>query len=101
MQETVSSLKDKACAAFDVEQGSVVLWDYHGNRKYANLQDNMSRTLAEALVINKQAILLEAKVRCVVISVLAVVSSLEQLAWHHSNLQVLLAVCVGADPSRI
>jgi hypothetical protein len=62
-QETVRSLKERACAAFGVDPSTVELWDFFHNSKYANLEGHMDKDLEEARILDEQPILLDDKVR--------------------------------------
>jgi hypothetical protein len=63
LQETVQSVKLRACAEFGVEPGSVEIWDFFSNSKYANLESQLDKRLNEVRVLHEQAILLDEKVR--------------------------------------
>jgi hypothetical protein len=62
LQETVQSLKLRACAEFGVEPESIEFWDFHANGKYANLESQMDKTLDEARIQDTQTVLLDEKV---------------------------------------
>jgi hypothetical protein len=62
VQNTVRSLKERACAAFGVELDAVEIWDFWHQGKYANLELELDSTLEAARIMEKQAILLDDKV---------------------------------------
>lgn len=62
LQETVSSLKERACKAFSLETTKVDIWDFFQNSKHAKLENSMDRTLSDARILDEQTILLDDKV---------------------------------------
>lgn len=62
LQETVSSLKERACRMFDLDTNKVEIWDFFHRSKYATLEDKLEATLEEARVLEGQGILLDDKV---------------------------------------
>jgi hypothetical protein len=63
LQETVQSLKLRACAEFGVDPAGIEIWDFFQEGKYANLEGQLDKTLDEARVLPEQPILLDEKVR--------------------------------------
>jgi hypothetical protein len=65
LQETVESLKLRACAEFGLEPRAIEIWDFYHHSKYANLESSLDKTLNEARILDEQPILLDEKVgRC-------------------------------------
>lgn len=62
MQETVRSLKERACAAFGLDPSKVEIWDYFNQGKYANIEKDLDKDLEAARILDEQAILLDDKV---------------------------------------
>lgn len=62
VQETVGTLKERACAAFGIEPAKVEIWDYFNHGKYANLENQLDKDLDAARVLDDQPILLDDKV---------------------------------------
>jgi len=63
VQETVGTLKERACAAFGIDPAKVEIWDYFNHGKYANLENQLDKDLDAARVLDDQPILLDDKVR--------------------------------------
>jgi DUSP domain len=63
VQESVASLKARACAAFGVDPAKTEIWDFFHSSKYACLEDHLDKSLSEARVLDEQAILLDDKVQ--------------------------------------
>eukprot|EP00879_Flechtneria_rotunda_P018400 GHRR01019301.1.p1 GENE.GHRR01019301.1~~GHRR01019301.1.p1 ORF type:complete len:366 (+),score=128.13 GHRR01019301.1:849-1946(+) len=59
--ESVRSLKERACAEFDVDPSKVDIWDFFHNSKYATLEALLDKTLEEARILDEQPILLDDK----------------------------------------
>lgn len=62
LQETVKSLKERACAAFGLDADKVEIWDYFNHGKYANLEKDLDKDLDAARILDEQPILLDDKV---------------------------------------
>jgi hypothetical protein len=62
LQETVRSLKQRACAAFGVDTEKIEIWDFFHNNKYASLESQLDKDLEEARILDDQPILLDDKV---------------------------------------
>lgn len=58
-QETVLSLKERACAAFGLDPSKVEIWDYFNHGKYANLEKDSAKDLEAARILDEQPILLD------------------------------------------
>ena len=63
LQETVRSLKERACAAFGVDPAKVEIWDYFNNGKYGKIENILDKDLESARIMDEQPILLDDKVR--------------------------------------
>jgi hypothetical protein len=63
LQETVQSLKLRACAEFGLEPASIEIWDFFHHGKHANLEGQLDKTLSDARILDEQPILLDEKVR--------------------------------------
>lgn len=62
LQDTVRSLKERACAAFGLEPDKVEIWDYFNHGKYACIEKDLDKDLETARILDEQPILLDDKV---------------------------------------
>lgn len=62
LQETVHSLKLRACAEFGVDPATIDIWDFFHQGKHAKLEGQLDKTLSDARIIDEQPILLDDKV---------------------------------------
>lgn len=62
VQATVEELKAKACAALELLESDVILWDYYDCVKRA-INGNLTDTIEEARLLDSQSLMLSSKVK--------------------------------------